>query len=398
MLDILYLAHDVADPAIARRLLALETGGARVTLAGFRRGDARPADGGSFIELGLTRDGRFGQRIAAIAKAAAILRWKLRGRRAPDVILARNLEMLALANRANAVFGGRAAIVYECLDIHRLLLRRDAAGQALRAAEHYLGRNVRLLITSSPAFIENYFKPVSRLEAPVMLLENKVFEPEGASALSMRPRPPRPGEPFRIGWFGALRCRKSLQLLAKFTHLMGGRFEIVLRGRPAYSEFPDFDGFVEKEPFMTFHGPYRTGDLAQIYNEVQFSWSIDFFEEGENSSWLLPNRLYEGCRHGTVPIAMAGTETARFLREKGIGLVLERGDGQALADLMADMTPEFYQAAYDRVASVDPHAWTFGRADCETLVGRLAALRGPMPATGSVHAIPQTSISKGEQP
>jgi succinoglycan biosynthesis protein ExoL len=403
MLDILYLAHDVTDPAIARRLLALKTGGARVTLAGFRRGDARPVDS-DFIELGLTRDGRFGQRIAVVAMATAALRRKLRGIPAPDVILARNLEMLALANRANAIFGGRAAIVYECLDIHRLLLRRDAAGHALRAAEQYLGRNVRLLITSSPAFIENYFKPVSRLEAPVMLLENKVFEPEGVPNASMRALPPRPGEsfrgePFRIGWFGALRCRKSLQLLAKFTRLMEGRYEIVLRGRPAYSEFPDFDTFVENEPFMSFHGAYRNpDDLADIYSEVQFSWSIDFFEEGENSSWLLPNRLYEGCRYGAVPIAMAGTETARFIREKQIGLVLERDDGEALAGLMADMTPALYQAARDRVARVDPGTWTFGRTDCEALVSRLAALRGSVPTTGSIHAISQTTLSKGEQP
>ena len=86
---------------------------------------------------------------------------------------------------------------------------------------------------------------------------------------------------------------------------MEGRFEIVLRGRPAYSEFTDFDGFVAAEPYLRFDGAYRNPeDLAAIYGEVHFSWAIDFFEEGLNSSWLLPNRLYEGCRYGAVPIAM----------------------------------------------------------------------------------------------
>ena len=78
MLDVLYLAHDVADPAIRRRTLMLEAGGAKVTVAGFRRGAGTPVANG-IVELGVTRDGRFGQRIAAIAKATMLLRHKLRG-------------------------------------------------------------------------------------------------------------------------------------------------------------------------------------------------------------------------------------------------------------------------------------------------------------------------------
>ncbi|OBZ96563.1 glycosyl transferase family 1 [Pararhizobium polonicum] len=396
MLDVLYLAHDVADPAIRRRTLTLEAGGANVTVAGFRRGADTVAENG-LIELGVTRDGRFGQRIAAVAKAVMLLRHKLRGARKPGIIIARNLEMLALANRANAIFGGDVPIVYECLDIHRLLLRKDLAGRGLRAAEHYLGRNVSLLVTSSPAFIENYFRPVSRLKAPVLLLENQVIDlTDGAALQTARPRPPQPGEPWKIGWFGALRCSKSLKLLAAFTRAMDGKFEIVLRGRPAYSEFDDFDGFVANEPFMHFHGAYKNPeDLARIYDEVQFSWGIDFFEEGLNSSWLLPNRLYEGCRYNAVPIAMRGTETARFISAKHIGLVLDRADSAALATLFAGMTPERYLAEFGKVAATGSQSWVFDRADCQRLVNRLAALRANEAPTASMQELSQTHSNKG---
>lgn len=396
MLDVLYLAHDVADPAIRRRTLMLEAGGAKVTLAGFRRGADTPAANG-VIEIGVTRDGRFGQRIAAVAKAAMLLRHKLGEAARPGIIIARNLEMLALANRANAVFGGNVPIVYECLDIHRLLLRKDFAGRTLRTAEHYLGRNVSLLITSSPAFIENYFRPVSRLKAPILLLENQVIElAESVGMQTARPRPPQAGEPWKIGWFGALRCRKSLKLLAEFTRAMDGKFEVVLRGRPAYSEFDDFDGFVENEPFMHFHGAYKNPeDLAQIYDDVQFSWGIDFFEEGLNSSWLLPNRLYEGCRYNAVPIAMRGTETARFISAKHIGLVLDSGDSAALANLFSGMTRERYFAEFGKVAATGASAWIFDRADCQRLVNRLAALRASDAHAASLHELSQTHSNKG---
>ena len=39
MLHILYFVHDLADPAVRRRVLMLQAGGALVTLAGFRRDD-----------------------------------------------------------------------------------------------------------------------------------------------------------------------------------------------------------------------------------------------------------------------------------------------------------------------------------------------------------------------
>ncbi len=385
MLQILYLAQDLADPAVRRRTLTLVAGGANVTLAGFRRGGNPLAtvSGVEPIELGTTADGRFAQRIGAVATACLSLKSRLGHLRKPDLIIARNLEMLAVAKRAVALFGGEVPIVYECLDIHRLMLRSDIVGRTLRAAEARLGRDARWLITSSPAFIEHYFRPLSGLEAAPMLLENKVLEIDGGPLPAATPAQyPPSGAPWRIGWFGALRCRKSLGLLAKFSRKMEGRFEVVLCGRPAYSEFRDFDGFVQNEPFMRFGGAYRNPeDLAEIYGDVHFTWAIDFFEEGQNSAWLLPNRLYEGCRHTRIPIAMKGTETARFLAVRGIGLVLEEADADSLAALVGSMTPDHFAEAADRIGRCHPATWVFDRSDCETLVRRLATLTLDAPQT-----------------
>lgn len=376
MLNVLYLVHDLADPAVRRRVLVLKTGGAAVTLAGFRRGENRLADveGVRAIELGTTQDGRFVRRAGAVARACLNLRTGLRAVSRPDVIVARNLEMLAVANRAVSLFAGAVPVVYECLDIHRLLLRRDVAGAALRTAEAWLGRNVRLLLTSSPAFVENYFRPLSGIEAPVHLVENQVLDLDGVPPIA---EGPSPGEPWTIGWFGAVRCRKSLALLAAFTRHMEGRFEVVIRGRPAYSEFDDFDRFVAGEPHIRFHGPYRNPeDLPDIYGKVHFTWAIDFFEEGLNSSWLLPNRLYEGCRHGAVPIVMAGTQTARFAADKGIGIEIGDATADYLAAAFGALDESRFAARKEALRRVDPRTWTFDRADCIALVRRIAALTG----------------------
>ena len=399
MLHILYFVHDLADPAVRRRVLMLQAGGALVTLAGFRRDDNALAaiHGIEPIELGKTQDAQFAQRVAAVARSAAKLRSALRSVARPDVIIGRNLEMLTLANRAKSVFGGDMPIVYECLDIHRLLLRNDVVGGALRSAERHFGSQAALLITSSPAFVERYFRPRSGLRLPVMLLENKVLALEpAANAVAPVIRPPAAGKPWKIGWFGALRCRKSLTLLDEFSRRMEGRFEIVLRGRPAYSEFDDFDGFVRKAPFMHFAGAYKNPeDLQAIYNDVQFSWAIDFFEEGLNSSWLLPNRLYEGGLYGAVPIAMEGTETARFLASRQIGLTLDAADAAQLAALLGGMDEQRYVAAFDAVASQDRKQWMIDRADCHGLVQRLASLTRANEQIAEIKALPQLHRNRG---
>ncbi len=389
MLRVLYLVHDLSDPAVRRRVLMLAAGGAEVTLAGFRRGENRLADieGVTPLELGATADARFAQRLLAVAGAAAGLARRLAGIARPDVILARNLEMLALAGRASARFGS-VPIAYECLDVHRLLLKDGLVGKALRAAESRFARNARLLVTSSPAFVEHYFRPLSGVRAPVHLLENRVLELGGNETnLPVRARPA--GVPWRIGWFGAIRCRKSLDLLAAFTRRMEGRFEVVLRGRPVRSEFDDFDGLVAREPFLRFEGPYRNPeDLAAIYDEVDFAWAMDFFEEGQNSLWLLPNRLYEGCRHGVLPIVLEGTETARLAGRYGIGVTLADAHPETLAERFAAFDGAAYQALQAELVRHGTRPWVLDRADCAAFVQRLAALRQPAGQAAAAHPVP----------
>ncbi|WP_377296827.1 glycosyltransferase [Rhizobium sp. SGZ-381] len=387
-LNVLYLAHDLSDPAIRRRVIMLKAGGATVTVAGFLRDENRLADepGIRLVVLGRTADGRLGQRMAAVIKARLSLSRLLRGLDRPDVILARNLETLALAGATSGHFGKDVPVVYECLDIHRLLLDEGVKGRLLRAAEGFFGRSASLLVTSSPAFVAHYFKPLSRLDLPVMLLENQVLElsPQGGTAPAA-PRPPLANAPWRIGWFGAIRCRKSFDILSRFASAMNGRVEIVIRGRVSPKEFPDFEARVAATPHVSFHGTYRNPeDLQDIYSDIQFVWAIDFFEEGLNSEWLLPNRLYEGALHGAVPIALSSTETGRFLARRGLGLLLPTADPAALEACFSALTVTQYNSLFEKLAATDRRQWITSEADCQALVRQLGLLCTKVPPSGAL--------------
>ena len=128
------------------------------------------------------------------------------------------------------------------------------------------------------------------------------------------------GPPWRIGWYGVIRCRKSLELLAALDHQLPGQVKVEIRGRPSLNVIPDFDALVAATPGLRFLGPYdRRRDLAPMYRGVHFAWAIDYYEAGANPDWLLPNRLYEGSLRGAVPIALARTETGRWLAGRQAG-------------------------------------------------------------------------------
>lgn len=376
-LNILYLAHDISDPAIRRRVLMLRAGGARVSVVGFVRDENRLAGEANveLVVLGQTSDGRLGQRIAAVVNARFKLRQLLSGLSKPDIIIARNLEMLALSNAVSHHFG-RVPIAYECLDIHRLLLDRGLKGRLVRAAEAHFGKAASLLMTSSPAFVSHYFEPISSLNLPVLLVENKVLELTEPSNQRRGARLPTVGEPWRIGWFGAIRCRKSFEILSRLTASMAGQVEVIIRGRVSPKEFPDFEQLIGASSHISFLGTYRNPeDLAEIYDQVQFVWAIDFFEEGLNSEWLLPNRLYEGALHGAVPIALGGTETGRFLKARGLGLLLDSAAPRALQARIEGLQLADYFSMSTALAQTDRAQWAIDQEGCESFVQFLSDVR-----------------------
>jgi succinoglycan biosynthesis protein ExoL len=371
---IVYFVHDLSDAAVYRRMRMLSLGGATVVPIGFRRSLESKGEvaGMPAIELGLTFDGRLARRAMSVVGSFARLDRIAGDVRGANVVLARNLEMLALAVRARNLYAPSATLAYECLDIHSKLLSNGLDGRLLRRLESKLWNQVDLLLTSSPAFLRNYFAPRG-FRSPIRLVENKVLPSEEIQRTAPPPRPP-PGPPWRIGWFGAIRCRKSLNILSSLSRAADGRVEVMIRGRPSGASLPDFDRVIAKMPWIRFAGPYRSpADLPNIYGDVHFNWSIDYYESGQNSAWLLPNRIYEGSLHGAVPLALAGVETARWLSERNVGVVLQEPLERHLMDFFQHLDLDTFSDLANRVSSLPREDLEVAPSECCALVDALCA-------------------------
>jgi hypothetical protein len=373
---IAYFVHDLGDAAVARRVRMLKAAGADLAVLGFRRG-AQPifeVEDVAAVDLGRTFDARLGHRFLSVARRLAFRGSWCSSAAGADVFLARNLEMLLLAAAVRDDGQESARLCYECLDIHRSMISRGPAGVALRALERRLLRRSGALIVSSPEFISNYFGPVQGVGdlngLSVHMLENKVF-PGGAEAV---PRTPRaPGPVWRIGWFGAIRCSRSLDMLSALAARRPDLVEVVIRGKPSLTEFPDFHGQVSRGSALSFRGPYDSRDLQSIYREVHFNWAVDYFDAGGNSQWLLPNRLYEGGRSAAVPIALAPAATGTWLSANKLG-VLMSDPATELEPFLEGLTPAAYRDLERACLGVPASAFVADRTDCGRLTRALTGV------------------------
>jgi hypothetical protein len=374
-LRVAYFVHDLNDAAVAKRVWMLQTAGAQVRLAGFHRGE-RPPDSVSGVRplnLGRTHDARLLSRAGSALAALALTPLRGEFMAGTDVVLARNLEVFAVAAVARALHARHARLAYECLDVHRLMLGQGLASRALRALESRLIDRSQAVIVSSPAFLSAYFEPFQHLSRrerlSALLVENKTFPDPDATLASIPPA----GPPWRIGWFGMIRCRRSLDVLCDLAGRRPDLVRVEIRGRPSYTEFEDFDRQVAEARGVAFGGPYRPKELPDLYGGLHFNWSVDYFQDEGNSRWLLPNRLYEGGRFGVPPIARADSQTGRWLKARGMGLVFDEPQAQ-LEAYLETLTPETYAEIRARHATAPASLFVLGQDDCARL---MAVIGGP---------------------
>lgn len=390
MTTIAFFAHDENDAAVKRRVFAFEDAGCEVVGFAMRRSE-RAQTGWATIDLGRTHDARFAHRLGAIlsgaGKAAAARAHLVRC----DIVYARNLDMALCSLLALASTGVNRPLVYECLDIHRLMRRDDFIGAGLRGLERIVLDRSALLTVSSPAFIREYFDARHPGRFSAHLIENRIADAPG---LAKRPLfKDRPSTPLRIGWFGVLRCRRSLDLLEALAIRFGAKIEIVLRGFPDLM-LPDFHERIRHHHNMRYRGRYRSPeDLAEIYHSVDLVWAGDFHDAGFNSQWLLPNRIYEGGYFATPAIAPDGTETGRWIRDREAGFVVEEPLETALPALVERLldAPGRITHAQQRLLSLPRATFVQPRNEMRDVIDAALALdvrkNGGLPVSRRAEAI-----------
>jgi succinoglycan biosynthesis protein ExoL len=377
---LLVFAHEGTDARVIKRHRAFSDFGWQPVGFTFHR--PRPGCDASIpfrnIDLGTTRDRAYAHRLFALLRALRIL-WRERDTlRAANALYAINVDnaLLALASRW---FAGRPIPLFlEIADLQPPFLHPGLQGRLLRWIERRVLARAAALITTSPAFLREYFVPRQHFSGSVFILENKVYPTAGLD--STRDNAPSPPPPWRIGWFGAFRCQRSWEAVRALARRHPDTLHFVLRGYPTAIHAEEFAAQARELPNIEFTGPYHyPDDLPAMHQGLHFVWGFDFSDTGGNSQWLLPNRLYESGFFGVPMLAAAGTETGRRLATTGTGAAVEL-ESASLADdvsaFLASLTPETWRSFHRALAAQPRHTFA-GEEDAAALSATVASAVHP---------------------
>jgi succinoglycan biosynthesis protein ExoL len=348
MATIFVFGFDLGEAAQIRRIRSFRAAGHAVRSATLRRSNMNAGFVPDWpnIDLGLVENERLGRRLAVIASAVGRMARRRRALDGADLIVARNLDMLAIAWAARLLAGRtRTPLVYECLDIHGLLTRPGPVGAAARWAERRLLARTTVTLVSSPGFTREWFGRVQGHRGRVVLLENKLWFDAASPPRPTAPQRRAPDAPLTLGWVGSLRCAPSLRLLLAVAEAMGPALRLRLHGNVHRHALPDFDAAIAGRDNVTYHGPYAyPNGLAEAYRGCDLVWAQDLWQPGGNSDWLLPNRIYEASWFGCPSIAVSGSETGRRIAADGLGFVIAEPTPEALVALLRGLDPRAIRA------------------------------------------------------
>jgi len=317
MVKVAFFGHNSNEPTVRKRTSLFKLAGAEVIGVMPYRGtlDPTPFD---LLSLGETHDNSYFSRLGTLVKSFAMTPRRHAQLRNIDLIYARNLDMLMCAHVFRLRNRLKIPIVYECLDIHVLLVGNKLQTSILQWLEGILLRRSDMLVYSSERYIDQYFAIHHPGDYSKRLVENRLNQADVGPRPTSRPNPAQ-GQ-LKLGWIGNLRCRRTLGLLKQLGEEFAPQLQIEIHGYPAANVFPDFEAEIKNAPGLTYHGRYNGAqDLAKIYGDLDAVWAADWYEAGHNSIWQIPNRIYEGGYFGVPAITLQETETARMINQWNAG-------------------------------------------------------------------------------
>lgn len=381
--DFIYFGPDVAETGTRRRLVQLRQVGTRVVGFTFARHNYHQdfVPDWENVSFGVIPSGRYGRRLGALARAlVTVLRRP--GLPRPAIIIARNLDLLAIALAARLLGRLEGPLVYEVLDVRGVLLGTSPVARLLRFVERRLLRQCDALIVSSPGFETRYFRPIQGYRRPIILVENRLNpaalaasrQAEGDWRAAGRTKPGRDPDRLVLGWVGAFRCARSAALLATIARRLP-QVCILLAGVPTYCDGDSFRRTFEGLPNVVFHGefPYP-GGLYEVYAQIDLNWGFDLSKKGDSGRWLLPNRLYEGGFFGVPMLTESDSETATYVERLGIGWAVPPEE-EAIVDLITRRLPAEYTAVKSAAVAAMDTAFTDNN-DLQAVVRVLTGQQG----------------------
>lgn len=318
---ILFVMPVATHARFHKRIAGLRAEGADSLILHFDRDyvPGKPLPGES-ASLGWIDHGNYAKRAWTYLRALGRVR---AAARRSDCLYAFGLDLALLGWLATLGPAPAPRMVYEVGDIRESMTGNGFAGRLLRSLERFVCRRSRVVVVTSPSYVDDYYRPRLGLDpASFLLIENKLpadFPCRGAQTEAHE----ETGR-LRIGYFGILRCAHSWRVMKRLLEVAPERFSVVLGGK-IWPERIDADE-VRSTGGASYGGPYvAPDDLPALYGPVDLVWVAHLHGEN-NFHWARANRFYEACCFERPMIGQRGTVDGRDIEALGLGCLVDMND------------------------------------------------------------------------
>lgn len=342
MIKLLFIVPDLSEPIFRTRLDQLNLN-FDVELLGFERNNGTSFSiDNKVVGKGRIRDKRYLRRTFSYFGAVAKVFLRYYRQPAPDIIYARNLDLLIVALLIRIIVNRKASVVYEVLDIHPSF-NNGKYQKVLRYLEKYCIEKCDSVVVSSNGF-SSYLQKNYNLDN-IIIQENRINDKHRHY---FRPEILNFEHPIKIGFFGKIRCQTSLELLFDYCRAWPEEVQLRIAGIiPNNLEETISTG--RELQNVEILGPYdHPQGLQSLYDGCHFCWAVDNHDH-VNSPLLLPNRVYEAIAAGIPSLGLQDTEVGKFLQVNEVGLVMDDLTVNGLRALLFNIKKPDYDKLRDSV-------------------------------------------------
>ena len=356
VMSILFVLQTVGHPRESKRIKMLSDSGFKVRAVAFSRGKhvGRSSQCPTDI-IGNFDDGYYWKRLFVLLSSVGKLKKHLRH---STLIYASGFDMLFLSLLTIKLCRSDCRIVYEVGDIRNLQTRSGVLGSICRFVDRIMVRRVHMVVSTSLGFINGYYTGCLGIHPRYLICENKL---EGGSMLPYKDTlSVKNSSQITIGYFGILRCLRSIEILCKLAKSQPNQIQIVFAG--VFTD-DDYHKLIVGIPNIKYLGPYKSpNDLSSLYDQVDIVWACyPFPEEGDkNWQWARTNRFYESCYHRKPVIYLKGSGDEDAIILHGIGMPVEDSCDADVLEQFKNLNHSNLATWRSAVSAVDEYVYTLG--------------------------------------
>ena len=211
-------------------------------------------------------------------------------------------------------------LIFEIPDLRETFFKNNFSAKIHKRLFKYFISKISIVVVTSELFVSDFFKKNKITIKKYVLIENKVH-------LINRPISSKKNNDTQqiiIGYFGLVRCEKSLIVLIDFLDI-NKKFNLIIYGY--YLGISDeLIDRVKNSPNIYYKGTYKSPmELYKIYNEIDISWIVYPYskEKDGNFKYARTNRFYEAGFFNKPMIANKFSGDAKFVKSYNVGVNID---------------------------------------------------------------------------